>query len=122
MYLDTQVEHYRVLKNTDVNDPIPTFGRKNIITYSIMDLVVFLSEGCEFTYFSWWFHVYRIKVLNMHPCNQVSLSAVSWNLVAMIKGNPVKFIVFFWNRLLVSCVCSVIPVHLHILSPSLLVR
>ena len=32
MYLDTQVEHKCVLKNTDVYDPIPIFGGKNIAT------------------------------------------------------------------------------------------
>ena len=81
-----------------------------------MDLGVFQSEGCELAYFSWKFHVYRIKVLNMHPSNQVLLSTVNWNLVAMIKRNPVLFIILFWNRSLVSCVCSVIPVRLHILA------
>ena len=76
------------------------------------------QKGAIFAYFSWKFHVYRIKVLNMHPSNQVLLSAVNWNLVAMIKCNPVLFIIFLWKRTLVSCVCSVIPVHLHILCQS----
>ena len=38
-----------------------------------MDLVIFLLEWCEFAYFSWKFHVYRIEVLNMHPSDQVLL-------------------------------------------------
>ena len=79
-----------------------------------MDLVVFLSEGCEFAYFAWKFHVYRIEVLNMHPSNQVLFRAVNWNLVAIIKRNSVLFIILFWNR---SLVCSVISVHLQIFKP-----
>ena len=67
-----------------------------------MDLVVFLSEGIEFAFFSRKFHVYRIEVLDMRSSNQVLLCVVNWTLVAMTKRNPVLFIILFWNRSLVS--------------------
>ena len=88
----------------------------NLIYYG---LSCFPIKGVLVYLFFWKFRVYRIKVLDMHPSNQVLLSAVNWNLVAMIKHNPVLFIILLWNRSLVSCVCSVIPVHLHILDPIL---